>query len=970
MTDRLSSFTDALQDRYRIERQIGAGGMATVYLARDLKHERWVALKVLKEELSSAIGAQRFLSEIRTTANLHHPHILPLYDSGEADQTVFYVMPFVEGESLRDRLKREQQLPIEDAIAIAIEVADALQYAHERGVVHRDIKPENILLQGGHALVADFGIALAPDALGGPRVTGTGISVGTPHYMSPEQATADPIVDARTDVYALGSVLYEMFTGDPPFMAGNMQSLLAKLLTEPPPSVVNQRARVPLHVEAAIHRALEKRPADRFASAKAFADALKDPSVRPSADLRQVSLPSDSTVRPSADREPNRSAPVGTDRSMAVPATVATGQSPSSRWRVPVGVALLVSLVGGGAWYATRDRGAAETLGITPDTRLTVLLGRVENRTGDSTFDALLSELLATKLEQSRTVAVYPRSNMPFVLRRMKRAPDSPVDDSTAREIAVREGLAAVVTQSITKLGDSFVLVVSATEPNGSPMASATQTIVNVGDLPTAMDKIGVELRRAFGESAAALAKASTPLDQVTSRSLEAVRFYSQGRAKLYNGDPRGAITLLNRAAELDPEFASAQGALGVAYTNVMDMASAAVHLRLAAQVADRAPEVEREKILGDFAMTRRDFNAACPHFEVLVATRPLDVSANLSLGWCSAQKLDFTTALRATERAHELAPSPRTQINLAMVSFMSGEIDRGRENAKAVRALAPTLMQAWFVEGKTYLARREFAAARALYEEMVAKGGDLEIEGHHGLADLALSTGRFDEGRRHYEMAQSTAAARGNASVAIAAATGAAELALEQGARDRFATMMDKAAMSQDPWLIYRVGRAWARGGRSDRARRAIAAIDSLSIGPSAQHDALRALIRAEIALAGGDQATAVNEAEAAVRFEASTVAHETAARAYVAADRPADAAKAYAEVMNRPHERCESYDGPGCFRAVDALYWTGRLRADVDDAAGAKPALEQFVKAWDGAPPHPRLSDAVARLKALSPR
>jgi len=959
MSDRLAALSDALRDRYRIERQIGAGGMATVYLARDLKHERWVALKVLKAELATAIGAQRFLAEIRTTANLHHPHILPLYDSGEADGTVFYVMPFVEGESLRDRLRRQQQLPIDDALTIAAEVADALQYAHERGVVHRDIKPENILLQGGHALVADFGVALSPDTLSGPRITGTGISVGTPLYMSPEQATADPNVDARTDVYALGCVLFEMFTGDPPFMATNIQSLVAKLLTEPPPGVVNQRERVPLHVEAAIHRALEKRPADRFASAKAFADALKDGNAR--ASVR--------TSGPSASGGPvAASAPAP----VAQP-DVTRRSAPASRMPLVAAAVLAIALVGGGVWYATRDRVATNVADLTdqaPSRQITVLLGGVENRTGDSTFDALLAELLATTLEQSRTVAVFPRANMPFVLRRMQRAPDSPVDDSTAREIAVREGLNAVVTQSITRLGDAFVLVVSATRPDGSPVESATETIANVSDLPAAMDRIGGKLRSAFGESAAELAKASTPLDQVTSRSLDAVRFYSQGRAKLYNGDPRGAITLLKRAAELDPEFASAQGALGVAYTNVQDMASAAEHLRLAAKVADRAPEVEREKILGDFAMTRRDFNAACPHFELLTTMRPRDVSANLSLGWCSAQKLDFTTAVRATERAYELVNSPRTQINRAMVAFMSGDIDRGRENAKAVRAQAPQLMQAWFVEGKTYLARREFAEARALYEEMVDKGGDLEIEGHQGLADLALSTGRFDEARRHYEAAQSTATARGNISIATAAATGAAELALEQGARDRFAAMMTKVGLPQDPWLIYRVGRAWARGGRSDNARNAIAAIDSLSIGPSPQHDALRALLRAEIALARGDSALAVSEAESAVRFEASTVAHETAARAYLAAGRPADAARAYAELVKRPHERCESYDGPGCFRAVDALYWTGRLRAEAGDAAGATPLLEQFVKAWDGAPPHPWLSDAAARLKALSAR
>ncbi|HXH27564.1 MAG TPA: serine/threonine-protein kinase, partial [Candidatus Polarisedimenticolia bacterium] len=207
ITDRLSA---ALADRYRIERQLGQGGMATVYLAQDLKHDRRVAIKVLRPELAAVLGAERFLAEIKTTANLQHPHILALHDSGEVDGTVFYVMPFVEGETLRDRLNREKQLPVADAVRIATEIAGALDYAHRKGIIHRDIKPENILLHEGQALVADFGIALAAANTGGTRMTETGMSLGTPHYMSPEQASGERDLDARTDVYALGCVLYEM----------------------------------------------------------------------------------------------------------------------------------------------------------------------------------------------------------------------------------------------------------------------------------------------------------------------------------------------------------------------------------------------------------------------------------------------------------------------------------------------------------------------------------------------------------------------------------------------------------------------------------------------------------------------------------------------------------------------------------------------------------------------------------------
>ncbi|MFL5494381.1 MAG: protein kinase domain-containing protein [Gemmatimonadales bacterium] len=276
MPELLTRLQSALADRYRLDREIGAGGMATVYLAEDIRHDRKVALKVLRPELAAVIGAERFLAEIKLTANLQHPHILPLFDSGEADSYLFYVMPFVQGETLRDRLTREKQLPVADAIRIAGEVASALDYAHRQGVVHRDIKPENILIHDSQALVADFGIALAASKASGQRMTETGMSLGTPHYMSPEQAMGEREITARSDVYALGAILYEMLTGEPPFTGNTAQAVVARVLTESPRPLAVQRHTIPRHVEAAVLTALEKLPADRFATAAEFAEALKD----------------------------------------------------------------------------------------------------------------------------------------------------------------------------------------------------------------------------------------------------------------------------------------------------------------------------------------------------------------------------------------------------------------------------------------------------------------------------------------------------------------------------------------------------------------------------------------------------------------------------------------------------------------------------------------------------------------------
>jgi eukaryotic-like serine/threonine-protein kinase len=274
MIDPLSRLRAELADRYSVERELGAGGMATVYLARDLRHDRQVALKVLRPELTAILGPERFLREVRVTANLQHPNVLPLYDSGTAGDLLYYVMPYVAGESLRDRLQREAQLPIDDAIAITCAVARALDYAHRHGVVHRDIKPENILLQDGQPLVADFGVSLAIRHAGGTRLTETGLSVGTPQYMSPEQASGERELDARSDVFSLGCVLFEMLAGTPPHTGPTARAVIARTVTEPPPPLGPLRDSVPHELEKVVRRALAKAPADRYATSQEFAQAL------------------------------------------------------------------------------------------------------------------------------------------------------------------------------------------------------------------------------------------------------------------------------------------------------------------------------------------------------------------------------------------------------------------------------------------------------------------------------------------------------------------------------------------------------------------------------------------------------------------------------------------------------------------------------------------------------------------------
>ena len=292
MPDSFEVIKNALSGRYSIDSVLGAGGMATVYLAHDIKHVRKVAVKVLRPELAAVLGPERFLQEIKITANLNHPHILPLLDSGTAEEQptahLYYVMPLVEGESLREKLNREKQLSVDASLGITKSVASALDYAHRQNVIHRDIKPENILFQDGEAVVADFGIAFALDSAGGDRLTETGLSLGTPAYMSPEQVSGERKIDGRSDIYALACVLYEMLAGDPPFTASNPRALLAKHVTDAAPPITTVRPSVPQSVATAISRALGKAPADRFESVKLFAEALESEAGETEPSLKSI----------------------------------------------------------------------------------------------------------------------------------------------------------------------------------------------------------------------------------------------------------------------------------------------------------------------------------------------------------------------------------------------------------------------------------------------------------------------------------------------------------------------------------------------------------------------------------------------------------------------------------------------------------------------------------------------------------
>jgi eukaryotic-like serine/threonine-protein kinase len=521
----------ALADRYPIERPLGRGGMATVYLARDVKHHRQVAIKVLHPELTAGLGTERFLREIRIEAGLQHPHILPLHDSGEADGFLYYVMPYVAGESLRQRLTRETRLPVEEALQLASDVADALGYAHEQGVVHRDIKPENILLSGGHALVADFGIAKAVEVAGDSRLTETGWGMGTPAYMSPEQILGDA-VDGRSDLYGLGCVLYEMLAGHPPFTGASARAVFTRHQLEPPPSMLGQRPDVPAHIEEALRKALAKHPGDRFSTTGEFLEGLGLPDTR----------------KPGAKLSPRPRLPEPRDRLHRI----------KRLWspRLLAALAAAAALGAGGyllalrPWRGGAAAGSAASVAVLPIEDL-----------GADTSQAYVSEGLTdeliTNLAQIKGLRVINRRTMQIYGKSGK----------TPKEIAHELGVDAVVTGTMQRLSDSVHLTAQVT-PAGTDRALWARSYQGSrGDLlrfprDIAM-AVGERLRGERSDREPADARPADP---------DATDAYIRGR---YWWNKRGkagllrAIQFFSQALDADPTFAPAYSGLADAYVQL-----------------------------------------------------------------------------------------------------------------------------------------------------------------------------------------------------------------------------------------------------------------------------------------------------------------------------------------------------------------------------------------------------------------
>lgn len=676
--DPLDRLASSLGDRYRLEREIGRGGMATVFLAEDLKHHRRVALKVLQPDVAAAVGPSRFLQEIEIAASLTHPNVLPLYDSGESNGFLYYVMPYVDGETLRARLLREKQLPLEDAVSIIGDVADGVQYAHEHNIVHRDIKPENILLQGGRAVVADFGIARAVTRSARQPLTSSGIILGTAQYMSPEQALGEEEVGQRADIYSLGCVLYEMLAGEPPYTGPTLQAIVTRHAVADIPSVRVIRPDVPEELDDIIHKALGKVPASRQPSATAFAKSVRSLQVE-------------------RGRRPFR----------------------RIRRRTVIGVVAAVAAVA--ATLLVAKGIFARPL----DQNDWVLAADFEGPPNDPTIAPAFRDLVTTALAQSQFVRVIDRRQLSEIMRQAGIPETTFVDVDLARQLAQRGSVRAVLVGSVLPLGSGYstVLHVVSAE-DGRPLASVAGAANGAGwqqALVGVAENQVNQLRAELGERRSAIAE-NRPLRDVATPSFDAFRYYSQAMDDaLMRGDFSGANKLLDRAIALDSSFAAAWVSRATNFLTERQLDSARLAYNRALSFPDRLSAADTYRLKGDAAYAiDHDIPAALKWYDLYLSEMPHSRSGRsnralyrTALGEYEQAEADLHEAVASNPFGPELIQP--ALLNLAAVQVVLGHLDGARETSKKLSGPFAQYMEIMLAMAESRWSAADSAALRVL---------------------------------------------------------------------------------------------------------------------------------------------------------------------------------------------------------------------------------------------------------------
>ena len=694
-------------ERYAIECEIGHGATALVYRARDLVADRVVAIKLMRAELHQLTAVRHFLREIRNHSGLHHANIVPVLDAGDCDGQLYLVLPFMEGGTLRARLQRERQLPVVDAVAIARTVALALEHAHQHGLIHRDVKPENILFTAGEPCLADFGIARALERALGDTSTSAGIVRGTVAYMSPEQASAERSYDGRSDLYALGCVLYEMLAGVPAFIGPTLEAVLAQRFAHPPRELRVYRPTVSPALEGVIRKALQFAPADRFRTGQEMADALSADDV-----LAQAAV---------LDEEPGRAA---------------KHRTPATPWwrRGVTGIAAAAVAAIVGVVAVQKAAFNADHL----RERDWILVGDFEGPTDDPGIATAVRELVTAELNQSRFVGTVSRQQLNSVMRLAGVAETTHVDAAVARELAVRSAVRAIVVGSIQRLGDGrYSVAIHVVRAEDGRNLHSVATSGTDSDLVKAIGQLARGLRRGLGEKRKAV-EATLPLAEAATPSFPAYQKYAEGFALVLKGDAAGSNAMYRQAIALDPQFASAWAAMGVNYLGTRQLDSAQMAFTRALEMPGRLTAAQKYRLQGDIAYAiQYDVPAAVRWYGLFLAEAPQSVGGrnNRALYLSAVGRYEDAVAdLRDAIAINPFGP-PQVQValfNLAAMLVSVGKLD------EAEAALAD--LKAPLLTGGMALV----ALARDRWSEVANIGNAIDSQPNaHALVRLLGTTGR-----------------------------------------------------------------------------------------------------------------------------------------------------------------------------------------------------------------------------------
>jgi tetratricopeptide (TPR) repeat protein len=1010
--------TAALAARYEIKRELGAGGMATVYLAEDVKHERRVA-----------------------AAQLQHPHIRPLLDSGEAGGFLFYVMPYIEGESLRDRLTHKGELPVAEATRLLRDVADALSYAHGQGVVHRDIKPDNVMLSGRHALVMDFGVAKAvSEATGRQSLTTVGVALGTPAYMAPEQAAADPHVDHRADIYALGAMGYELLTGRPPFTGLTPQQVLASHVTEAPKPVTEHRGACPPALAEVIMRCLAKRPADRWQSAEEVVERLEMLGTPSGGTTPAQTQPTMAVAAPDPwYGHPFRVAGLFLLTGVAVLGAVyfLMIQLGLPDWVLRAAVVLLllglpIMVVTGlierrraaaratGMWSASGETGvlrlltwrkatqgglaafsllglgtivytAMRLLGIGPVGTLVasgqlaardkLIIADFTNRSSDTTLGGSVTEAFRIDIAQSPVVTVLGTSQVENALSRMNRNPNLPLDPASAREVALREGAKAVVVGEISPVGKGLVLSAKLQAAvDGAELVAVRETADEPGQILSAIDRLSKRMRERIGESLRSI-RSNEPLEQVTTNSLEALRLYTEGSRASDQGESDRAITLLQQAIALDSGFAMAWRKLAVAINNSRGSTTDGVAAATRAyEHRDRLTEVERYQTTAYYFFdVDYDIDKVISAYRAILELKPDDPIAPNNLALALNQQRRFAEA-EPIARLY-LGQGGRGNIYDKLISSQlgQGKVQEARETLKQYSRSDSASVFRHVVAAGFFGATGQYDSARIQIDSMALKSRDPTDQSTFAAfgSALAITRGKLGEAERLIHDFEATGVRRGLPSDALTGAAARARmLATYRGRSAEAIRVLDEALAAHPLKSLAPLDRPYAQLASAY----AIAGLPARGRALLQEYEAQvpKGVRRGQLAAqqAAGQVALAEGRTQEAItafrswwdKSGCGICALADLGRAYDQAKQPDSALALYQRAAENPRDLLSIYDQ--AWGLAQSYHRLGELYEDKGNRQKALDYYGKFVGLWKDADPElqPQVREVKERMAKLA--